>query len=618
MKDCGVHAASLARTSVPLGHQRTLTVMSTKAAGVIPLSTKPTASTPGSGAQEMFKAHAAHELVFAVVGHVGSGTSTIARKLKELLEDETLPSGAYDVTLLKARDEIIDWAHQRQKTLAELLADEALPSTDYEPTLRQVREQFIAWARQGELAARLQHDNLQHATMLQNLGDGMRKERNDHTAVANALCRKIRQERASRQGMDASGNAPIPPDGKRRAYILDALRHPAEAHLLRSIYRNAFALIGVVCDEEVRLGRLVDKFSNAGRKDAESFMQRDAKAREKYGQRVSDAFHLSDYFLDNSEERFKKDGRTANPDWDIPDQLSRLVKIITHSEVVRPRTSETAMHAAYGAQMRSACMSRQVGASLVDAAGNLVATGANEVPRAGGGVYGEGFDTAEEHEHRCVYQRHPDGKKPFCSNTQEQNSIIEELLQQIPQLAQFQGEQREVLKKALRGSRIGGLLEFSRAVHAEMDALLSAARKGISTVGSRLFVTTFPCHYCARHIVGAGVDEVQYIEPYPKSRALDLHEDSITTTVRDWLRPSAPKKQEGQEEHERKVLFRPFTGVAPRMYARAFLKDRELKSAVDGTVRFGEPDWETAWDVSKGSYVELEAKLVQDPEASHG
>ncbi|HYO74499.1 MAG TPA: hypothetical protein VEU33_51335, partial [Archangium sp.] len=328
--------------------------MSTKAAGAIPLSSKQTHSTPGSGAQEMFKAHAAHELVFAVVGHVGSGTSTIAQKLKELLEDETLPSGAYEVTLLKARDEIIEWAHQRKETLAELLADETISGTACDPTFRQVQEDFITWARRGELAKRLLHNNLQHATMLQNLGDAMRKERNDHTAVANALCRKIRQARASRQGKDASGHSPIHPDGKRRAYILDALRHPAEAHLLRSIYRNAFALIGVVCDEEVRVGRLVNKFSNAGRKGAESFMQRDAKAREKYGQRVSDAFHLSDYFLDNREERFKKDGRTANPDWDIPDQLSRLVKVITHSEVVRPRTSETAMHAAYGAQMRSA------------------------------------------------------------------------------------------------------------------------------------------------------------------------------------------------------------------------------------------------------------------------
>jgi ABC-type glutathione transport system ATPase component len=48
---------------------------------------------------------AAGELVFAVVGHVGSGTSTIAQGLRGLLQ----PRG-YDVEILKARDVIAEWA----------------------------------------------------------------------------------------------------------------------------------------------------------------------------------------------------------------------------------------------------------------------------------------------------------------------------------------------------------------------------------------------------------------------------------------------------------------------------------------------------------------------------
>ncbi len=93
-----------------------------------------------------------------------------------------------------------------------------------------------------------------------------------------------------------------------------------------------------------------------------------------------------------------------------------------------------------------------------------------------------------------------------------------------------------------------------------MDALLSAARKGTSVIGTRLFVTTFPCHYCARHIVAAGVDEVRYIEPYPKSQALNLQKDPIAIEHSDWKAPS----QGGD-----KVLFRPFSGVAPTFYERS-------------------------------------------------
>src|SRR5690606_593053 len=132
---------------------------------------------------------------------------------------------------------------------------------------------------------------------------------------------------------------------------------------------------------------------------------------------------------------------------------------------------------------------------------------------------------------------------------------------------------------------------------------LSAARQGASPVGGRLFTTTFPCHYCALHIVSAGVDEVQYIEPYPKSRALELHGDAITDKSKDWVPPSSdtnnPKKST--------VLFRPFTGVAPRMYQRAFFKDRKLKDG-EGTMSVQEPEWISG--LLKESYQDIEKVLL--------
>jgi deoxycytidylate deaminase len=299
-------------------------------------------------------------------------------------------------------------------------------------------------------------------------------------------------------------------------------------------------------------------------------------------------------------------GKTPNPNWDIAEQLSRLVKIITHITVERPTIAETAMYTAYGAQMRSACLSRQVGAALVDRAGNIVATGTNEVPKGGGGLYGEDFAGTkpdDQLDDRCAYRRLGTGVLPYCSNTREQNEIIDELIRLVPQLKSIiEPKALAELKKTLMKSRIGELLEFSRAVHAEMDALLSAARKGVSPMGTRLFVTTFPCHYCARHIVCAGVDEVQFIEPYPKSKARKLHEDSITPVSTGWQAPSGGGS---------KVLFRPFTGVAPRLYARAFLKDRDLKDKQNGVIIIGEPHSGSPWQVSRVSYPQLEAELFK-------
>ncbi|MFD2579396.1 deaminase [Novosphingobium colocasiae] len=55
-------------------------------------------------------------------------------------------------------------------------------------------------------------------------------------------------------------------------------------------------------------------------------------------------------------------------------------------------------------------------------------------------------------------------------------------------------------------------MNFSRSVHAEMEAIVSVARIGKgSTVESTLYTTTFPCHNCARHIVAAGITRVVFL-----------------------------------------------------------------------------------------------------------
>lgn len=530
----------------------------------------------GENSEKIIRSSTSAELVFAVVGHVGSGTSTIAKMLSALLEDETRVGGAFETTIFSARDAIALWAER-------------------------------AKIKRGAG----EKSDLNVSIEFQNIGDKMRLDTGDHSAVARALLKSIRVKRALSRGVIVEPGKPVEPDNKRRAYIVDALRHPAEAHLFRSVYQNAFTLIGVVCSEEERLQRLVDKYSNAGRQSAESFMKRDAQSGVAHGQRVSDTFHLSDYFIDNSARR--EVDRKPNPHWRVHEELSRLVKLVTHSEIVRPTASESAMFHAFGAMRKSACLSRQVGAAILDRGGNIVATGTNEAPRAGGGVYADD-DTTGGDDGRCAF-RENDGDQPYCSNTREQNAIVDELsatvrqhFSSVVELSQFNTEVKshliaglaQGLDDALRSSRITQLLEFSRAVHAEMDAILSAGRAKAEIVGGRLFVTTFPCHYCARHIVASGIDEVHYIEPYPKSLAIKLHDDSITPHMKGWMPPSRDGKR---------VLFRPFTGAGPNLFARAFLKDRDLKDKRSGEMKMGAPIWNSAFHELLVSYAELEARL---------
>jgi deoxycytidylate deaminase len=264
------------------------------------------------------------------------------------------------------------------------------------------------------------------------------------------------------------------------------------------------------------------------------------------------------------------------------------------------------MFMAHGARLRSSCLSRQVGAALLDRNGEVIATGYNDVPKAGGGICGPGspYSQRDSDDGRCL---HTD---EGCRSVVEQTEIAVQVAKEIPELAESLLKDRDGLVLRLRATRLGELIEFSRAVHAEMECLLAAARQGRSTQATRMFVTTFPCHFCARHIVSAGVDEVQYIEPYPKSKALHLHRDAITPLRAGWAAPSAPSRDDSfTRDGGKHVLFRSFTGVAPRLYARAFLKDRDLKDDVTGKLKIGQPEWGHSWYMAKASYAEMEAKV---------
>ncbi len=370
---------------------------------------------------------ASNELVFAVVGHVGSGTSEIADALDALLSETQLGGRTFETQIIKARDIIVEWAAEHGQTLAE----------QTEPP------------------------RLADVIALQNLGDQMRGEKTlegqpDLAAVARGMVGKIRQARARRTKTKVEDGKAVLPDGYPRAYILDSIRHPEEVHLLRQIYGDAFVLIGVVCEEERRCARVQTKYRDAGRQAALDFIGRDAGDKQKHRQHVTDAFHLSDFFVDNTPER--KVNNLPNAAWDINEHLSRLVKILTLAELCRPRSGETAMYHAQWAAMQSACLSRQVGAALIDDNGTVIATGSNEVPKAGGGVYGEGFDK-EVHDGRCAYREQD--KIKFCRNTREQNEIISELISAISELSTAAPERKGQLAVELRQTRIGSLVEFS-------------------------------------------------------------------------------------------------------------------------------------------------------------
>ena len=57
--------------------------------------------------------------------------------------------------------------------------------------------------------------------------------------------------------------------------------------------------------------------------------------------------------------------------------------------------------------------------------------------------------------------------------------------------------------------------EVCRAICAEQIAISEAARNGVKLDGSVAYITTFPCHICAKLLVSSGVNEIVYDKDYP-------------------------------------------------------------------------------------------------------
>jgi deoxycytidylate deaminase len=342
---------------------------------------------------------------------------------------------------------------------------------------------------------------------------------------------------SSRKGLDAGQPEPF----ARIAHVILSLKRPEEVETLRRIYGSGFFLVGVFATEQERLDFLMNERS-VSRDDAERLIRRDLEDEDKaYGQRTRDTFHRADVFVELQGERYKG-------------ELKRFLQLIFGFPYTTPTPDEFGMYQAYSASLRSAQLGRQVGAAILNRSGDLIAVGCNEVPAAGGGLYWEGKDPD-----------HRDHVRKEDSNDKRKAEIIADIVERLRKselLAQAR-EGKHTAEDVIRSSLLWDITEFGRAVHAEMDALLSCGRSGVSPRDGTLFTTTFPCHNCTRHIVAAGIRRVVYIEPYAKSQAAPLHDDAIR--VED-----AVVRGSSRRARDSRVPFEPFIGIGPRRFFDLF------------------------------------------------
>jgi deoxycytidylate deaminase len=165
------------------------------------------------------------------------------------------------------------------------------------------------------------------------------------------------------------------------------------------------------------------------------------------------------------------------------------------------------MYAAASAAGNSACLSRQVGAAVCDESGEILAIGWNDVPQFEGGLYiaDHKTDPNAERDKRCWNLA-----GGVCFNDQEKRLLSDMLITELVSKKVVQEtDKNKAIEIVIRSTKVKDLIEFSRSIHAEMHAILTAGRlAGDKIRGGKLYCTTYPCHSCARHIIAAGITEV--------------------------------------------------------------------------------------------------------------
>ena len=74
--------------------------------------------------------------------------------------------------------------------------------------------------------------------------------------------------------------------------------------------------------------------------------------------------------------------------------------------------------------------------------------------------------------------------------------------------------------------------EVCYAVHAEQNAIIQAAKFGISLEGATIYVTHQPCVICTRMIINSGIKKVIYKNGYPDEFALKLFSQSDVELIK--------------------------------------------------------------------------------------
>lgn len=68
-------------------------------------------------------------------------------------------------------------------------------------------------------------------------------------------------------------------------------------------------------------------------------------------------------------------------------------------------------------------------------------------------------------------------------------------------------------------------------IHAEQNAITDAAKRGVSTANTTIYITHYPCIYCTKLIISAGIKYIKYYNDYRNDELVPVFLDDTDITI---------------------------------------------------------------------------------------
>lgn len=351
------------------------------------------------------------------------------------------------------------------------------------------------------------------------------------------------------------------------AYIIKSLKNKQELDLLSSVYGRNFIAISIFSDPEDTVKYLnkklkINRLSIAAAQTQMSAINtklelgldipiEHSDAKEKYtitkflirkdqeethpeltkfGQNLLKCYANSNFFIYQNKN--------------LEQQIKRFIDLLFNDPFAEPTLAEYFMFCAQAAAYRSLDLDRQVGAVIVNPEQELVAVGFNDVTKVGGGHF-TSHDLVDLRDYKQLYDYN--------------HNYLDQIAEKIAKKLHLDQHEQLGLRE-----EISGITEFKRSTHGEMSALLDASRRGVAVRDCTMYVNTYPCHNCTKHLIASGIRKVVFLHPYTKSKAREMYCGMIEHGLFSEFKPDM-------------VTFEPFIGVSPNRFMLTFANDKDTR-----------------------------------------